>query len=81
METVAVSFFILFGSSYGISSVLLKKNIHMHDPSYKSQIISTKETYFDLERYSAEIRACKDSGDSVSIVISYEILKSPFIPT
>ena len=25
MGTVAISFFILFGSSYGISSVLLKK--------------------------------------------------------
>ncbi len=42
METVAVSFFILFGSSYGISSVLLKKNISIHDPSYKAQVISTK---------------------------------------
>ena len=50
-------------------------------PVNSSQIISTKETYFYLERDSSQIRACKDSGDSVSIVISYEILKSPFIPT
>ena len=50
-------------------------------PVNSFQIISTKETYFYLERESFQIRACKDSGDSVSIVISYEILKSPFIPT
>ncbi|BCV00834.1 MAG: hypothetical protein CM15mV37_0800 [uncultured marine virus] len=37
MGTIAVSFIILFGSSYGISSVLLKKNIRIHDPSYRSQ--------------------------------------------
>ena len=34
MGTVAISFFILFGSSYGISSVLLKKNIKIHDSVY-----------------------------------------------
>jgi len=42
MSTVVISFFILFGSSYGISSVLLKKNIKVHDPSYRPQIISTR---------------------------------------
>ena len=35
MGTVAISFFILFGSSYGISSVLLKKNIKVHDSFYR----------------------------------------------
>ena len=30
------------GSSYGISSVLLKKNIRIHAPSYKDQIIATR---------------------------------------
>ena len=34
MEVIAVSFIILFGSSYGISSVLLKKNIKIHDSVY-----------------------------------------------
>ncbi len=34
MGTIAISFFILFGSSYGISSVLLKKNIKIHDSVY-----------------------------------------------
>ena len=42
MGTVAISFFILFGSSYGISSVLLKKNIRIHDPSFKAQVIATR---------------------------------------
>ena len=42
MGTVVISFFILFGSRYGISSVLLKKNIRIHDPSYKDQIIATR---------------------------------------
>ncbi len=42
MGSIAVSFIILFGSSYGISSVLLKKNIKIHDPSYKDQIIATR---------------------------------------
>ena len=41
-ELLSISFFILFGSSYGISSVLLKKNIRIHDPSYKDQIIATR---------------------------------------
>ena len=50
METVAVSFFILFGSSYGISSILLKKNINIHDPSYKTQIISTKVYKIDKSK-------------------------------
>ena len=35
MGTVAISFFILFGSSYGISSVLLKKNVKIHDSVYR----------------------------------------------
>ena len=34
MGTVVISFFILFGSSYGISSVLFKKNIKIHDSIY-----------------------------------------------
>ena len=34
MIVIAVSFVILFGSSYGISSVLLKKNIKIHDSVY-----------------------------------------------
>ena len=42
MGSIAVSFIILFGSSYGISSVLLKKNIKIHDPSYKAQVIATR---------------------------------------
>ncbi len=50
-------------------------------PVNSSQIISTKETYFYLERDSSQIRACKDSGDSVSIVISYEELWAQLIPT
>ena len=37
MTTIAVSFIILFGGSYGVSSMLLKKNIRIHDPSYRSQ--------------------------------------------
>jgi len=37
MTTIAVSFMILFGSSYGVSSVLLKRNVRIHDPSYRSQ--------------------------------------------
>jgi|TARA_R100001509_G_scaffold31748_1_gene16852 hypothetical protein len=37
MTTVAVSFMILFGSSYGISSVLLKRKVSIHDPSYRSE--------------------------------------------
>jgi hypothetical protein len=28
---------ILFGGSYGVSSMLLKRNIRIHDPSYRSQ--------------------------------------------
>ena len=35
MGTVAISFFILFGSSYGISSILLKKNVKIHDSVYR----------------------------------------------
>jgi len=37
MTTIAVSFIILFGGSYGVSSVLLKRNVRIHDPSYRSQ--------------------------------------------
>ena len=42
MGSIAVSFIILFGSSYGISSVLLKKNIRIHEARYKDQIIATR---------------------------------------
>jgi len=35
MGTVAISFIVLFGSSYGISSVLLKKNVRIHEPNYR----------------------------------------------
>jgi hypothetical protein len=37
MTTIAVSFMILFGGSYGVSSMLLKRNVRVHDPSYRSQ--------------------------------------------
>ena len=42
METVAVSFFILFGSSYGVSSVLLRKNIRIHDTINESPSVPTR---------------------------------------
>jgi len=41
MGTVAISFFVLFGSSYGISSVLLKKNIKIHDSIYNASQTTT----------------------------------------
>ena len=42
MGSIAVSFIILFGSSYGISSVLLKRNLKIHEPSFKIQQSTTK---------------------------------------
>jgi len=42
MSSIVVSFFILFGGSYGVSSILLKKGIKMNDHTYKPQVISTK---------------------------------------
>jgi len=36
MGTIIVSFFVLFGSSYGISSLLLKKNIRINDTFYQA---------------------------------------------
>jgi len=48
MTTIAVSFMILFGSSYGVSSVLLKRNIRIHDPSYRSQ--GTFERVYRIEK-------------------------------
>jgi len=35
MGTVVISFFILFGSSYGISSLLLRKSVSLQDPTYQ----------------------------------------------
>ena len=37
MHVIAVSFIILFGSTYGVSSILLRKNFKVHDPTYKSR--------------------------------------------
>ena len=31
MEGIVVTFIVFFGSSFGVSSVLLKKNAHLHD--------------------------------------------------
>lgn len=31
MEGIVVTFVVFFGSSFGVSSVLLKKNSHLHD--------------------------------------------------
>tara|TARA_R100001510_G_C7500464_1_gene104366 strand:+ start:191 stop:328 length:138 start_codon:yes stop_codon:yes gene_type:complete len=31
MEGIVVTFVVFFGSSFGVSSVLLKKNAHLHD--------------------------------------------------
>jgi|TARA_A200000159_G_scaffold161646_1_gene183962 hypothetical protein len=42
MTTVAVSFMILFGGSYGVSSMLLKRSIKTYDPSYRSQETLTR---------------------------------------
>ena len=42
MGSVAISFIILLGSSYGISSVLLKKNLKIHEPSFKIQQSTTR---------------------------------------
>jgi len=41
MGTVVISFFILFGSSYGISSVLLKKNIRIRNTIYQTPQTTT----------------------------------------
>ena len=52
MTTIAVSFIILFGSSYGVSSMLLKRNIRIHDPSYRSQ--ETFGRVYKIERSKEE---------------------------
>jgi hypothetical protein len=41
MGTVVISFFILFGSSYGISSLLLKKSVRIQDPIYQASHTTT----------------------------------------
>jgi len=48
MTSVAVSFMILFGGSYGVSSMLLKRSVRTNDPSYRSQETLTR--LYKIER-------------------------------
>ncbi len=43
MEGVVITFIVFFGSSFGMSSVLLKKNQHLHDVTVISRV-HTKHT-------------------------------------